>query len=140
MSEPPWKKLVLDLKDSGLQSPYLERLRARLPSATCGHHDLAREVLQEMASALGRAEDKVNAALLRLELSGRAIDELASARQRGERWRREADRRVAEFNREREVAERLLWELRVHREAVGFRHEADLGAYYPIPPRRDRIP
>lgn len=131
MSEPPWKHLVDQLRAEGHSSPYLDRLRQRLPAT--GRSDLATEILQEMASALGRAEDKINAALLTLELQGKLLDELA--RDQGADPDERASR-VAAFNRQREAAKQALWELRVHREALGFRRNDDLAELYPIPPKR----
>ncbi|WP_438005625.1 DUF6665 family protein [Sorangium sp. So ce321] len=129
MAEPTWKKLVDQLKNEGHRSPYLDRLRQRLPAS--GPSDIAGEILREMASALGRSEDKVNVALLELELQGRALDALAQGAAPGERAAR-----VAAFNRQREAAAQALWELRVHREALGFRRNEDLAELYPIPPKR----
>lgn len=131
MAEPTWKKLVEQLKDQRYQSPYLDRLQQRLPAS--GPADLAGEILREMASALRRAEDKINAALLELELQGKALDELAL---RGDEDPRERAARVAAFNRQREVAAQAVWELRVHREALGFLRNDDLATLYPIPPKR----
>ncbi|UQA60758.1 hypothetical protein [Polyangium aurulentum] len=132
MSEPTWKKLVEQLRDKGHKSPYLDRLRERLPAY--GGSDLAAEILREMASALGRSEDKINAALLELEVMGQSIDALVA--EGNERHRAEIRARVAAFNEGRERAEKALWELRVHREALGFRRNDDLATHYPIPPRR----
>ncbi|WP_437530945.1 hypothetical protein WME79_00680 [Sorangium sp. So ce726] len=131
MTEPAWKKLVEQLKDQGHKSPYLDRLRQRLPAA--GPTDLAGEILREMASALGRSEDKVNVALLELELQGKALDELALRKGAGSTERAAM---IVDFNKQREVAARAVWELRVHREALGFRRNDDLAAMYPIPPKR----
>ncbi|MDI1483831.1 hypothetical protein [Polyangium sp. y55x31] len=133
MSEPAWKKLVEQLKRKGHESPYLDRLRDRLPTHL-GGSDLAAEILREMASSLGRSEDKVNAALLELEVLGLAIDELVAAG--AERNQVEIRARVAAFNEGRTRAEQALWELRVHREALGFVRNEDLPSLYPIPPRR----
>ncbi|WP_437476394.1 hypothetical protein WME75_26265 [Sorangium sp. So ce1014] len=55
MTEPAWKKLVEQLKNQGHKSPYLDRLRQRLPAT--GPTDPAGEILREMASTLGRPED-----------------------------------------------------------------------------------
>ncbi|WP_437956467.1 hypothetical protein WME76_34395 [Sorangium sp. So ce119] len=131
MAEPTWKKLVDQLKSEGHRSPYLDRLRQRLP--TSGPADLAGEILREMASALGRSEDKINVALLELELQGKALDELARSEGAGPG---ERAARVAAFNRQREAAKQAVWELRVHREALGFRRNDDLAELYPIPPKR----
>ena len=73
MREAPWTRLVRELKDTGYESPYLDRLRARLDPAEAVAR-LETEIVQEMAQALGRTEDKLNYALLRLELAARAID------------------------------------------------------------------
>ena len=133
MSEAPWKKLVEQLRASDIESPYLDRLRARMPT---GSSELAREILREMASALARSEAKVDAALLRVDLEARAIEEIAGAEVRDAAWRREINARIAAFNREREVALHCRWELLVHREALGFRRNDELATDYPVPPER----
>ena len=127
MRDAPWSKLVRELKDAGYQSPYLDRLRARLDPAT----EVARleaEIVQEMASALGRTEDKLNHALLRLELAGRAVDAAADALERYER--------VRDFNVLRLEALEARRNLQIHREAIGIRRNRVLEELYPIPPRR----
>jgi hypothetical protein len=124
MPERPWQTLVRQLTDAGYESPYLDRLRARVDPAQA-QDTLEQEIIREMASALGRAEDKLNAALLRLELAGRA---LAAAVDRGER----RDRAIA-FNAERTQALRARWELTIQREAVGMRRNDVLERLYPIP-------
>ena len=132
VSAPAWKKLVEDLQAKGHRSPYLDRLRERLPPGVGvggAVADLQREILQEMASALGRAEDKVNLALLELDVQGKAIDALTPS----DEARPSA---IAKFDRLREQAIRALWELRVHREALGFRRNERLAELYPIPPKR----
>jgi hypothetical protein len=127
-SEPSWKKLVDELRARGHESPYLDRLRERLPVGGAVA-DLQREILQEMASALGRAEDKVNVALLQLEVQGKALDAMAP----GDAAR---PRALARFDELREAALRALWELKVHREALGFRRHDKLAELYPVPPKR----
>ena len=134
MSEPAWKKLVLELRSSDYKSPYLDRLRARFSASS--QADLAREVLQEMASALGRAEAKVEAAIVRLDLGSRSIDAMLDRTDRDAAWRTELNDRIGAFNREREVALQARWELLVHREALGFRRNEELTTDYPIPPPR----
>jgi hypothetical protein len=128
-----WKRLVLDLTDEGFESPYLDRLRARL-NVEQSHRELEKEILQEMAAALGRAEDKLNLALLRLQLIARELESLPP-RGAGVDLRE----RVEGYNAQREVASRCLWELTIHREALGFRRNEILERLYPIPPRR-RLP
>jgi hypothetical protein len=127
MREAPWSKLVRELKDTGYESPYLDRLRARLDPAS----EVARleaEIVQEMAYALGRTEDKLNYALLRLELAGRAIETAPDELERYER--------VREFNALRIEALDARRNLQIHREAIGIRRNKVLDELYPIPPRR----
>lgn len=127
MTEPAWKRLVEDLTKRGYQSPHLDRLKERLPRGQ-GLHALEAEMLQEMAASLGRASEKVDHALLRLELLGHEVDE---ARDEGARAKA-----VARYNAQREVAAKALWELKVHREALGMRHHHALSQMFPIPPKR----
>lgn len=127
MREAPWSRLVRELKDTGYESPYLDRLRARLdPSEAVAR--LETEIVQEMAQALGRTEDKLNYALLRLELAGRAIDAAPDALVRYDR--------VKDFNALREEAIQARRNLQIHREAIGIRRNRVLDDLYPIPPRR----
>ncbi len=93
-----------------------------------GLRELEIEIAQEMASSLGRAAEKVDVALLELELLGRAVDDAPTVEARAER--------VAAFNAKRELAVRALWELRVHREAIGLRRNEELAKTYPIPKAR----
>jgi hypothetical protein len=88
---------------------------------------LEKEIIREMAAALGRAEDKLDAALLRLELAGRAC-----AAATGPDDRR---RRAMEFNARRREALEARWELAIQREAVGLRRNEVVEGLYPIPPR-----
>jgi len=127
MRAPPWKSLVRDLADSGFESPYLDRLKRRI-NVELATEELEKEIVQEMASALGRAGDKVDYAFLRLDVVARAIDAAASPAERR--------KRVAQWNALREEAIEARYELRIHREAVGLRRNRVLDAMYPIPPRR----
>ena len=117
MSTPAWKSLVESLRARKVESPYLDRLEARLGAdlhgAAIGGQSLERELLEEMAHALSHAEDKVNVALLELEVAGREHDGAA------DKTARERARRA--YNEKREVAVHARWELMIHREALGFR-------------------
>jgi hypothetical protein len=124
--ERPWQSLVRELRDSGIESPYLDRLRARHDVAAA-QEELEKEIIHEMAQALGRAGEKVDVALLRLDLAGKA---LAAATDDGERARL-----AAAFNALRDAALTARHELRIHREAVGIRRNDALDREYPIPPR-----
>jgi hypothetical protein len=128
VSEPPWKRLVEDLKSSGHKSQHLERLQERLPKPADGYRALELEILQEMASSLARAGEKVDHALLELELLGQKVDAATTSQARA--------RLVDEFNEKREHALKMLWELKVHREAIGLRLHHALAQMYPIPPKR----
>ncbi len=79
MSDRPWQALVRELRDSGYDSPYLARLRARIDVAAA-QEQLEKEILREIAQALGRSGEKVDVALLRLELLEK---EIAAAPERG---------------------------------------------------------
>ncbi|HZR80311.1 MAG TPA: hypothetical protein VFD92_04365 [Candidatus Binatia bacterium] len=125
--ERSWQKLVRELRDEGYDSPYLERLRRRLDVYEA-QEQLEKEVVREMAAALGRTEEKLLVALLRLELAGREVDAA-----RDDRDRR---RCIARFNAAREEALSARYELLVHREAIGFRRNQILETMYPVPPRR----
>jgi hypothetical protein len=132
------RELIESLSDSGLESPYLDRLRARVRGRSDNQAlaGLQQEILGEMAAALGRAETHVDEALLRCEVVGRRIDELERRRSTGEAVEGELSKAIDEFNAEREVAGRRLWELLVQREALGIRRHAMLERLYPIPPAR----
>lgn len=127
MPEPRYRRLVRDLTAAGYESPYLERLRARVHPGQA-LESLEQEIAREIASALGRAGEKVDYALLRLELAAREIDTAPNA----------AHRRayVERFNQIRREALAARHELRIHREAVGIRSNQLLEQIYPIPPAR----
>jgi len=126
VTERPWQSLVRELRESGFESPYLDRLRARY-DVTTAQEELEKEIIREMAEALGRAGEKVDLALLRLDVARRALAAAADADER---------RRLAEeFNALRKDALQARQELRIHREAVGIRRNDCLDAQYPIPPR-----
>lgn len=120
------KRLVRDLEARGHDSQYLSRLRRRV-DVEQAYDDLEHEILHEMACALGRAEEKVNLALLRLERARLELETAASAKERAERART--------FNSLRDAAFQARYELHVHREAVGIRRNECLEQLYPVPPR-----
>jgi hypothetical protein len=126
MRDAPWRTLVRDLTAAGYESPYLDRLRQRV-DAQASQETLEREIVAEMAAALGRSEDKLVAALLRLELAARALDAASGAAARV----RAADA----FDAIRAEALRARWELVIHREAVGIRRNEIVERLYPIPRR-----
>ena len=125
MKEPPWKRLVDELKDQGYESIYLDRLRATL-DVSQQHAILEKEIVQEMAYALGRSATKVNLALLELELIERELQSTLPAERRAELTRA--------YGQRREDALRLRRDLLIHREALGIRRNDVLERMYPIPP------
>jgi len=127
MSEPLWKGLIETLKEREFRSPYLDRLE-RTMQATQGRGSVEREILEEMAYALRRAEDKINVALLECDVAAEAIEAARDAADRAAQ--------IVVFNERREAAVRALWEFTVHREAIGLRRHQGLRELYPIPPRR----
>lgn len=124
--EPTWRSLVRELTDEGYQSIYLDRLRARLDVAQA-QASLETEIIAEMASALGRAEDKLNIALLRLEIAARALADAEPS---------DRDRRAAAYDARHDEATIARWEFVIHREAVGIWRNELVEQLYPIPPRR----
>lgn len=125
MSKSPWKKLAAELVENGIESKYLARVQARV-SPEQRLEGVEQELVQEMAGALGRSEDRVNLALAELELLA-ARHRRAAPHERG--------RVAALFNAQRLVAQTKLRELLIHREAVGFRRNHMLSELYPIPAR-----
>ncbi len=124
MRERSWQRLVRELGDTGYESPYLDRLRRRI-DVDQAQAQLEQEIIREMAAALGRAEDKLNHALLRLELAGQDV---AAAGDDAERRRC-----IERFNALRLEALRARHELLIQREAVGMRRNAILETLYPVP-------
>ena len=125
MPDPPWKRLVEELKDQGYESIYLDRLRVTLDTDQ-QHAILEKEIVQEMAYSLGRSASKVDYALLQLELLSRELQRADSPSDRA--------KLVAAFAARRSEAIRLRRDLLIHREAVGIRRNEILNRLYPIPP------
>jgi hypothetical protein len=136
MSAGRWKKLAGEVADVRIDTERIGRLRARIDSGG-GVDAVEEELKKECASALGRAEDKVIAALRLLDELGKAVDE-AEALPRDDRWAARVDGRVEAFNRQRRDADRYLWELRIQREAIGVRRHEILARAYPLPPPRNK--
>jgi len=84
------------------------------------------ELLAEMGSAFARANEKVERAWAELDRCGRALVRPATP---------EARRDAAiRFNEQREKARVALWELRVHREALGIRDHRAIDRAWVLPP------
>jgi len=125
MPKSTYRSIVDRLKSEGFESPYLDRLAARVDAEEEAHR-LEAEVRAEVASALGRTGAKVDHAFLEMQVAQREVERAEST----------ADRRaaVAAFNARRREAEAARLELRIHREAVGFRRNDDVLHMYPLPP------
>ena len=122
--EPAWKSLVQQLVDEGRESPYLDRLRERYDVEPLQRESVEKELLREMAGALARAEDKVDVALLELELAAERAD-------------RAGDRASIEaFNDKRAHALRVRRDLLIHRDALRFPRDPRFEQRYPIPAKR----
>lgn len=127
---PAWQKLAAALTAEGVESVYLERLRARFdPEQEL--KALEAELAGEIARALGRSEERLLIALAELELCGARCARLAAEGADAHERRAAADA----FNAQRSVAETRLRHLIIHREAAGFRRNQVLYELYPIPQR-----
>jgi hypothetical protein len=93
-----------------------------------GFARLEAELAAEHASVLGRIGRRLEACLADLEQLRQDV--------LGARGAARAEL-VAQHGRLRREAKRLRWYLLVQREALGFRRNADLGVYYPIPAALD---
>jgi hypothetical protein len=123
MAPPAWKKLAHELQEQGIESRYMARITARVtPEQRL--ENVEAEILQEIAGALGRSEDRVNLALAECELLAAKHARAVGAE------RRELARR---FNEQRAVARARVRDLLIHREAAGFRRNQILTELYPIP-------
>lgn len=125
-----YKHLASELLAHGVDSPYLARLQAhahvedRLEVVNVEHH-------QEMASALGRSEFRVNLAFVELDVCRARYD---AALGRGANAA-ELARLVMAFNVQRQVVNQRLRELLIHREAIGFHRNEILEELYPLQPK-----
>ena len=135
MDESSWRPMIEALQQKGFRSSFLDRLQRRLQIAT-GQSSLEQEMLQEMAVSLGRAEDRINVALLRCDVLGRELDAAEALRPRPADYAE----RVEAFNAQRAEALKFREYLLIQREAIGLRQNAQLETYYPIPPRRSVQP
>jgi hypothetical protein len=93
-----------------------------------GFEKLEQELVKEKAAALGRAGERLEAALDEVRALGVALDAERDGRRRGELLRE------YEATRRRAAAARLM--LLVQREAIGLRWHRDVDQQFPEPPRR----
>jgi len=131
MDESTWRPMIEALQQKGFRSTYLDRLQRRLQVAT-GRSSLEQEMLEEMALSLGRAQDRINVALLQCEVLGRQVDEAEARRPRPEDYAS----LVEAFNAKRDEALMYREHLLIQREAIGLRQNDQLDSLYPLPPKR----
>lgn len=93
-----------------------------------GLERLDREIVQEKAAALGRAGERLEAALAAVHTAAEALDAEPDPA------RRASLLREYEVARRRAAGARLM--LVIQREAVGLRHHRDVDRQFPEPPRR----
>ncbi|MEO1235132.1 MAG: hypothetical protein AAFZ18_40235 [Myxococcota bacterium] len=122
------RRLAQELRDRGRSSPHLERLRAQL-DLEGQVEEVEGEIRQEMAAALGRAGLKVDTALCALEVAEIALAEATPEALEAAR---------ATYLAARKHAFDARLDLRIHREAIGFRFNQTLDRDYPIPPLPSR--
>jgi hypothetical protein len=117
VSDPFWKSLVDRVREEEHREhldPVRDRVEWRMPRPS-----VERELLEEMAGALCRAEQRV------LD----AIDALADL---------DPDADLERFERARAHALRVRRDLVIHREALHFPRDPELETHYPIPASRRR--
>lgn len=127
--KPPWQKLAAELREYGVESPYLERVRARV-DAEQELRALQDEIAGEIARALGKTEERLNLAMAELDLCRAKLARVRAAGLSGS----ELQAAVAAFNSQRSVAEKRLRDLVIHREAAGFRRNQAVYEAHPLPP------
>ena len=93
-----------------------------------GFERLEREIVHEKAATLGRAGERLEAALAAARALGHTLDAERNPA------RREALLRGYEATRRQVAAARLM--LVIQREAIGLRHHRDVDRQFPEPPRR----
>jgi hypothetical protein len=111
------------------------------------------EIIKESAEVLGRAGERLSAALRELEriekvierkmeslkgLAGRSEDLQQIARQQHS-ITAEINREIKRYNRAREYAKLRYYYLIVTREAVGFRRHKTVEELYRIPPKKKHL-
>ncbi|MGA3207619.1 MAG: hypothetical protein ABSE05_07330 [Syntrophales bacterium] len=114
---------------------------------------LREEMLKERAEVLGRAGEKLAAAIDKMRIVEQGIDDrlkhfrlvMEKYRERGgdneiaslkQEMMEEINREIAKFNRAREYAKLRYYYLIVTREAMGMRRHHWVDEWYRIPPRK----
>ena len=115
-----------------VDSKYLKRI-TRTVNVDGYLKDVEDEVLEEIAAAIKRTDNKVNFAMLRMEMAEEDLDKAIAAADRAAEI--EA---VERFNTLRKEAETARRNLMIHRQACGFKTDnfRTLLKLYPIGPER----
>ncbi len=113
-----------------VEGPYQDAMREKLgprASLTLGPEKqlaaIEREIVQEMAGALGRAERKARDALATCQALAPTVHD---------------DKTLAAYGAARERYQQARWELRVHRDALGFGLDPRFEQHWPELPRDPR--
>ncbi len=93
-----------------------------------GFERLEKEILGEKAAALGRAGEKLEAALAATAELGRALDRESDPARRATL--------LVEYESARRAATTARTMLLIQREAIGLRHHRTVDQKFPEPPRR----
>lgn len=92
------------------------------------HRRIVEEIAREKAATLGRAGERLEAALAAVADAARAFHAARDPETR--------QRRAAEYEHAWRAAEAARLTLVIQREAVGLRHHRDVDQQFPRPPRR----
>jgi 2-polyprenyl-6-methoxyphenol hydroxylase-like FAD-dependent oxidoreductase len=93
-----------------------------------GLERVEREIVREKAATLGRAGERLEAALQAVHALGRALDDAPDAGRRAAL--------LAEYEAARRRAAHARTILVIQREAIGLRQHRDVDRKFPEPPRR----
>jgi len=93
-----------------------------------GFERLEQEIVREKAAALGRAGERLEAALADAEALGQALEAEREAERRAEL--------LQHYERARQRALMARTMLLIQREAIGLRYHRDVDRQFPEPPRR----
>lgn len=96
------------------------------------HRRINAEITQEKAAALGRAGERLEAALAHVAELGRRLDATVDVG--------EQERLLGEYESARARALQTRLALLIQREAVGLRHHRIVDQQFPEPPRRTAAP
>jgi hypothetical protein len=105
-----------------------------------GLRRVEQEIRQAKAEALGRVGERLEAVLAELAALDRHLDRRLATPPAAPADRADLVAEVEARNRVRDEARRLVHQLIVQREAVGFRRHALVAERYPVPPRRTMGP